>query len=107
MTKTLNDNRRELMATARKLAGMAQATGVPGLIRGDVIKVPYEDLVDMFILLAGVCPVEYMEVADRPDLVPCAGCDRDMLAQRSGRRYCSEACRRVIKSEQQYRRRSS
>lgn len=106
MTYTLNAHERRLMDRTRTLAEAAQASGGQ-VIRGDLIKLPFEDLLDTLVLLTRVCPVEYMHVAERPDLVPCAGCDVDMPAQRSGRRYCSEACRQVIKSEQQYRRRTS
>lgn len=99
MTATLNSHRRELMAKARTFAEQAQCSPAAGLIRGDVIKVAYEDLVDMFILVAGVCPVEVMTVAPAADVIPCPGCDGTLPVTQSGRRYCSEACRKAFKSQ--------
>lgn len=104
MTESLNQHRRGLMAKARKHAEQAQHSPV-GLIRGDLIRTPYEDLLDTCIELLRVCPIELMTVPPAADVVPCAGCDTNMPVTRSGKRYCSDVCRRHTNNQDAYDRR--
>lgn len=103
MTYTLNSHRRALMHRARKLAGQAQSPA--GVIRGDLVGIAYEDLLDTCIELLRVCPLELMHVPAKPDVIPCAGCDTTIPVERSGRRYCTEACRKHVKNQEAYDRR--
>jgi ECL1/2/3 zinc binding proteins len=99
MTETLNSHRRALMERARKFAKQAQDPHGPLLIRGDLIGLCWEDLVDLAIEVLRVCPVEVMQVPKSSDVTPCRGCEKNIPVTANGRLYCSEACRNRVKSQ--------